>query len=131
MYPDIPRPGGRAFRGRPWSGPVGTGTPQDLPSTVVGGFSLPCAGPPPGGRDEEAWVRRIAMGWLAASSVAGTMLVGAPAVAQPVPDGTALEGLKVRLDRAASVPAEVTGWYTDVTGRALVVQALPGAAGTA
>ncbi|SCF27193.1 Trypsin [Micromonospora echinospora] len=76
-------------------------------------------------------MRRIAVGWLAALSVAGTMLVGAPAAAQSVPDGAALEGMKVRLDRAASVPDEVTGWYADVDGQSLVVQALPGGAATA
>ncbi|WP_416903839.1 trypsin-like serine protease [Micromonospora echinospora] len=73
-------------------------------------------------------MRRIAVGWLAALSVAGTMLVGTPAAAQPVPGGAALERLKVRLDQATSVPAEVTGWHADVDGRALVIQALPGGA---
>ncbi|BCJ68433.1 alpha-lytic protease prodomain-containing protein [Polymorphospora rubra] len=76
-------------------------------------------------------MRRIAVGWLAALTVAGSMLVGAPATAQPALDGAALERLKVRLDRAASVPAGVTGWYTDVDGRTLVVQTLPGTSATA
>ncbi|SCL28369.1 Alpha-lytic protease prodomain-containing protein [Micromonospora pallida] len=76
-------------------------------------------------------MRRIGVGWLAALSVAGTMLVGAPAAAQPVPDGPALERMKVRFDQATIVPAEVTGWHTDVDGRTLVVEVLPGGAAAA
>jgi hypothetical protein len=65
---------------------------------------------------------------LGALSVAGAMLVGAPATAQPVLDGAALERMKVRLDGTAGVPAEVAGWYADADERVLVLRAVPGGA---
>ncbi|WP_428965893.1 trypsin-like serine protease [Micromonospora fluostatini] len=76
-------------------------------------------------------MRKIAVGWLGAVSVAGAMLVSTPAAAQPTPDGAALERTKIRLDQATTVPAGVTGWHTDADGRTMVLQTLPGRAGAA
>ncbi|WP_157548221.1 trypsin-like serine protease [Micromonospora sp. ATCC 39149] len=73
-------------------------------------------------------MRRILAGVLGVSSLAAVLLVAAPATARSVPDIATLDRMKVGLDHAADIPAEVSSWRTDPATGTLVIRVRPGGA---